>query len=115
MKFTLPVCDSCRTPLTWKQALVAQRFIKEYTSCPTCQEKQFVKARKDFLILTLFIALFPLLLNVFTDLAIFHSIILYAVIIILLVILSPFTYTLNTEDTRTGVNQNLFENKQTKK
>lgn len=115
MKFTLPACDSCRTPLTWKQALVAQRFVKEYTTCPICLEKQFVKVRKDFLILTLFIALFPLLLNLFIELAIRHSIILYSFIIILLIILSPFTYTLSTADMRTGVNQNLFENKQTKK
>ncbi|QKS72938.1 DUF1272 domain-containing protein [Paenalkalicoccus suaedae] len=90
MSLELPTCEACKKQLTYKQAMKAQRFTYEYTHCPHCNEKQFVKTRKFGYII---IALVPAMIigpNLFIDIAIVPFLIYLVIVTSTFFALLPF-------------------------
>lgn len=100
MKLVLPTCESCGSQLTWKQAFRAQRFFYEYTHCPYCKEKQFIAAYKKAMFLIPLVSVLPLTVNLFIDLTVFGFLFMYAVMLPICLIASPFAYSLKSNDPR---------------
>lgn len=100
MKLTLPKCESCGLQLTWKQAFRAQRFFYEFTHCPICKEKQFIAPYKKVMFLTILLSVSPLIIKSFINLTLLGSLTIYAVILPILLIASPFVYSLKSQDPR---------------
>ncbi|TVP83294.1 MAG: hypothetical protein EA344_09880 [Alkalicoccus sp.] len=98
VKPTLPTCEACSGQLTWTQSLRAQRFFYEYTYCPYCREKQYINTHKKHLSVILLAAVSPLIINLFIDLSIVSSLALYAVIITIGFVVTPFAYSLKSKD-----------------
>lgn len=98
MNISLPKCAACGTKFTWKQAFQAQRLLYEYTHCPYCEKQQYIIGRKKETMLLMFIAVSPLIINLFVDFTWFGFLLTYIAVLLVLLVFTPFVYSLKAED-----------------